>query len=150
LHRIYPQDNDFQGDQVPGFGYVHDGADDTSFRFHKSIGFDSLFSPNRFNDGPGGNGDQVRRQVQAFLLAFDSNLAPIVGQQVTITHRNLAAALGRLGDLRRYAQRNVASPAVELSAIMIRLHRRMVGGSGKGGGEWADEGSARESGPERR
>jgi hypothetical protein len=26
-----------------------------------------------------------RRQVEAFMLAFDSNLAPIVGQQVTLT-----------------------------------------------------------------
>src|SRR6185437_3474810 len=37
-------------------------------------------------------GDQQRRQVEAFMLAFDSNLAPVVGQQVTLTATNGAAA----------------------------------------------------------
>ena len=37
-----------------------------------------------------------RRNVEAFLLAFDSNLAPIVGQQVTLTRQNAAAVGPRL------------------------------------------------------
>src|SRR5439155_1520397 len=37
-----------------------------------------------------------RRQVEQFLLAFDSNLAPIVGQQVTITAGNRAVAESRV------------------------------------------------------
>jgi YVTN family beta-propeller protein len=93
---IYPRYNDFTGDQVRGFGFVHDGATDTIFRFHSAIGFDNLFSENGFDDSPGGDGDLRRHQTEAFILAFDSNLAPIVGQQVTITPENVATALARL------------------------------------------------------
>jgi hypothetical protein len=39
-----------------------------------------------------------RSNVEAFLLAFDSNLAPIVGQQVTLTRQN-AAEVGPRIDL---------------------------------------------------
>jgi hypothetical protein len=37
-----------------------------------------------------------RRALEAFLLAFDSNLAPIVGQQVTLTKRNAEVAGPRI------------------------------------------------------
>lgn len=33
-----------------------------------------------------------RRQVEAFLMAYDSNMAPIVGQQVTLRHDNSAVS----------------------------------------------------------
>src|SRR5262249_38000049 len=42
------------------------------------------------------DGFRKRRQVEQFLLAFDSNLAPIVGQQVTITAGNRATATARV------------------------------------------------------
>jgi DNA-binding beta-propeller fold protein YncE len=95
---IYPGDNDPTGDQVRGFGYLNDGAEDTIFRFMQTIGFDqqSGFSHNGFDDGPGGDGVQRRHQVEAYLMAFDTNLAPIVGQQVTVTNHNAAAAISRL------------------------------------------------------
>ena len=35
-------------------------------------------------DGPS-SGDVKRRQMEQFMLAFDTDLAPIVGQQVTLT-----------------------------------------------------------------
>jgi hypothetical protein len=38
----------------------------------------------------------MRRQVESLMLAFDSNLAPIVGQQVTLTTRNAAVANPRI------------------------------------------------------
>jgi len=64
----------FLGDQVRGFGFLHDGSVDTVFDFlHASV----------FNFGS--NADTKRRQVEAFLLAFDTGLAPIVGQQVSAT-----------------------------------------------------------------
>ena len=95
--------NAFTGDQVRGFGVMHDGSNDTSFRFHAGIGFlargpSPTLPPNP--DGfpavvddpstPAGQAElqanvTLRRQVEAFVLAFDSNLFPIVGQQVTLT-----------------------------------------------------------------
>jgi hypothetical protein len=81
---------------VRGFGFFNDGANDTVFRFLNVIGFDNAtFSPNGF-DEVGGTGDVRRRQVEQYLLAFDSNLAPIVGQQVTFTGLNTVAANQRL------------------------------------------------------
>ncbi|WP_420814248.1 hypothetical protein [Polyangium fumosum] len=101
---IFPKDNDPMGDQVRGFGFTNDGSEDTIFRFMNSRGFDDQtsfpnsppVSPNGFDESPPGAGDPVRRQVEQFLLAFDSNLAPIVGQQVTVTNQNSAAANVRL------------------------------------------------------
>jgi len=62
----------FQGNQVRGFGFLHDGTTDTLFRFLNAIGF-------TFPD------DTTRRNVEQYLLAFDSDFAPIVGQQITLT-----------------------------------------------------------------
>ena len=36
---ILPGDNDHKGDQVRGFGFLHDGSFDTVFRFMRGIGF---------------------------------------------------------------------------------------------------------------
>jgi len=41
-------------------------------------------------------GDQTRRDVEQFMLAFDSDLAPIVGQQVTLTSQNAGAVGSRI------------------------------------------------------
>ena len=41
------------------------------------------------------DGDGPRRAVEAFVLAFDSNLKPVVGQQITIGRRASAAELAR-------------------------------------------------------
>ncbi|WP_437968165.1 hypothetical protein WMF04_02200 [Sorangium sp. So ce260] len=98
---ILPGDNDPMGDQVRGFGFLHDGSFDTLFRFFRGMGFSPFTGfTNQFGtfpDNPGGlpdspAGDAVRRQLEAFLLAFDSNVAPIVGQQVTLRWDNQAAA----------------------------------------------------------
>jgi hypothetical protein len=70
------------GDQVRGFGYTHDGSVDTLFRFVSSTVFDIT------------NTEQTR--VQAFMIAYDSDLAPIVGQQVTLTSTNSAVANPRI------------------------------------------------------
>ena len=84
---VNPGDNDFKGDQVRGFGYQHDGAMDTALRFISMGGFnESSLSPGGFPPGPAG--DLLRRQVTLFVYAFDTNLFPIVGQQVTLTDTN--------------------------------------------------------------
>ncbi len=86
-------DNGFKGDQVRGFGYEHDGGVDTLFRFFNGQGF------NQSSGNLGGfTSDAQRRQMEQFVLAFDSNLAPIVGQQITITSTN-AAVVGPRIDL---------------------------------------------------
>jgi hypothetical protein len=41
--------------------------------------------------------------MEQFLLAFDSNLAPIVGQQITLTRRNIDAAQWRIDLLMKRA-----------------------------------------------
>jgi DNA-binding beta-propeller fold protein YncE len=95
-------DNAFMGDQIRGFGFLHDGSVDTMNRFHSTVLFVQRPPTSPQDPGnPGGfpltpAGFQLRRQVEQFLLAFDSNLAPIVGQQVTMTARNQVGASARL------------------------------------------------------
>jgi YVTN family beta-propeller protein len=76
--------NGFLGDQVRGFGFLHDGSVDTLFRFFDLVGFNQSAS----NSGgflPGAAGDLQRVQMEKFILAFDTDLAPAVGQQVAAT-----------------------------------------------------------------
>jgi DNA-binding beta-propeller fold protein YncE len=116
---VLPFDNiGFLGPQVRGFGFLHDGSVDTVFRFISSVVFtprppgtipilDPRTPPELLDHGqdPGNAGglpippnDPItpRRDLEAFLLAFDSNLAPIVGQQITLTKRNAAVAGPRI------------------------------------------------------
>jgi len=81
----------FMGDQIRGFGFLHDGSTDTMFRFFTATVFANRAPGSISPTDPGNPGfsfdlDGVikRQQVEQFLLAFDSNLAPIVGQQVTL------------------------------------------------------------------
>ena len=90
-----PGDNGFKGDQVRGFGFLHDGSVDTLFRFHNAIVFNqSDLNPTGIPAGPAG--DPLRRRLETFMMAFDSNLAPIVGQQVTRTGTNAGVANPRI------------------------------------------------------
>jgi len=70
------------GDQIRGFGFTHDGAVDTLFRFFTAKVFRTMGTTG-FPSGAAGN--QTRNDVVDFVYAFDSDLAPIVGQQVTLT-----------------------------------------------------------------
>jgi hypothetical protein len=56
------------------------------------------FVPTGNSGFPQTDPDATRRDVEQFLLAFDSDLAPIVGQQITLTSSN-AAAVGPRIDL---------------------------------------------------
>lgn len=64
----------FMGDQIRGFGYDNSGA---------SGSIDLFLQENVFSIG-----DVERQQFEQFLLAFPSELAPIVGQQVTVNSDN--------------------------------------------------------------
>ena len=97
-------DNAFMGDQIRGFGFLHDGSVDTLNRFHSSLIFvqrpAGALAP-QDPGNPGGfpltpEGYLQRRQVEQFMLAFDSNLAPIVGQQITLSAKNQVEGLPRL------------------------------------------------------
>jgi YVTN family beta-propeller protein len=91
----------FLGPQIRGFGFLHDGSVDTVFRFISASVFfprppGSIPSldprtppsmvPDPGNPGlpPTPEGILLRRDLEAFLLAFDSNMLPVVGQQVTV------------------------------------------------------------------
>lgn len=79
-------DDAFLGDQIRGFGYTHEGSMDSVFGFLSQIGFieDPVFNPGGLeSDTP-----TERRQVESFVLAMDSNMAPIVGQQITLSGSN--------------------------------------------------------------
>ena len=93
---LFPSDpSPTMGDQVRGFGFLHDGSVDTLFRFHGAKVFEQSF----LNPGgipTGAAGETIRHQLEAFLLAFDSNMAPIVGQQISLTRTNGTTAGARI------------------------------------------------------
>ena len=78
-----------QGDQVRGFGFLHDGSIATVADFLHA----TVFSLS----------EQERNDLQQFIFAFDSTFAPVVGQQVTLTGSNAAAVGARLDLLRQRA-----------------------------------------------
>src|SRR5262249_9093281 len=73
------------GDQVRGFGVLHDGSISTVFDFVSSPVFQNLNTTEK-------------QQLEQFLLAFDTGLAPAVGQQVSIDANtfNLTAFVNRI------------------------------------------------------
>jgi len=83
----------FLGDQIRGFGLNHDGAVPDLFVFVS--GFDQIpLNPAGIPNTPAGN--QAKLDMVQYQLAFESNLSPIVGQQVTLTAANQAVASGRV------------------------------------------------------
>ncbi len=90
-------DDTFMGDQIRGFGYIFDGSFDTVFRFLSVFSFDGTpgtdqadsFEPQTLPDPVAvARGNQRRRQVEAFVHAFDTNMFPVVGQQITFDGSN--------------------------------------------------------------
>ena len=91
----------FMGDQIRGFGFLSAGDFDTIAHFMSAAAFSATdpFIPNP----EGFTSVEERRALEAFLLAFDSNLAPIVGQQITVRGPGDAAALARVALMRSRA-----------------------------------------------
>jgi MYXO-CTERM domain-containing protein len=73
----------FAGDQVRGSGFLHDGSVPTVRDF---------LSANVFNDVSATDRDNL----EALIMAFDTNLAPIVGQQVTLSDTSESDAQARV------------------------------------------------------
>ena len=106
------------GPQIKGFGFMHDGGMDTLDKFLQGEVF-------RFDLDPDAN-DTKRRQVIDFVMAMDSELAPIVGQQITLTATSSTAAKNRIDLLRARAM--VTSPREECDLIV----KGVVAGEARG------------------
>jgi DNA-binding beta-propeller fold protein YncE len=101
-------DSGFMGDQIRGFGFTNDGGIDTMFRFFTA----SVFRPTPNSGFPLLNPDATRRDMVQFMLAFDSDLAPIVGQQVTLTGGNGSAVGPRIDLFKQRANSSFPSKAL--------------------------------------
>jgi hypothetical protein len=77
--------NTHQGPQVRGFGFLHDGGVDTIFRFHQANVFNLT--------------NAEGRDIEEFMLTFPTTLAPMVGQQITLTATNGATVDARLDQM---------------------------------------------------
>ncbi len=120
-----PGNNVNQGAQVRGSGFQHDGSVDTLFRFLQA----RVFNANAGNRVGFAGGDPQRRDVEQFLLAFDTDLAPIVGQQVTLDANNAAMVGPRIGLLIARARTPFASQVLGPGATECDLVARgVVGG----------------------
>ena len=74
-----------------GFGYTHDGSVDRLIAVHDSAGFDF--------GSPQAVADANRRDLAAYLLAFDTGIAPAVGVQVTFNGTSNPTGEARLDSL---------------------------------------------------
>ncbi|MBI3562173.1 MAG: hypothetical protein HY080_10730 [Gammaproteobacteria bacterium] len=96
------------GDQIRGFGFMHDGGMDTLDKFLQGKVF-------RFDPDPIINNTK-RSQVIDFVLAMESNLAPIVGQQITLSATSGVDSANRIDLLR--ARALVTTPRTECDLIV--------------------------------
>jgi DNA-binding beta-propeller fold protein YncE len=72
------------GDQVRGFGFVHDGTADTLEHFFTV----RVFQPTLNSGFPLFKTAETQRDVEQFMHAMESDVAPIVGQQTTLNATN--------------------------------------------------------------
>ncbi|MFN8641771.1 MAG: hypothetical protein U0802_08990 [Candidatus Binatia bacterium] len=107
------------GDQVRGFGVLHDGSIDTVRRFLNPTTF-SLTVAERTN-------------LEAFIMAYDSDLPPMVGQQITRTATNGATVDTRIAALLTAANTPYASkllgPGARQCDVIVK---GVVGGQARG------------------
>jgi YVTN family beta-propeller protein len=99
-----------------GFGYTHDGSVDNLFDFLHFPGF---------NFGtPVSVADANRRDVESFLLAFDTGMAPAVGYQITFDGSNN-------GDATLSARMDTLEAQANLGNCELIAHGR-IGGTPRG------------------
>lgn len=91
-------DWDHKGEQIRGFGYDHAGAVDSLERFMHYVLF--TYPLLKTED----ERTEARRAMADYMLQFETNLAPIVGQQVTISKDSTAAEKDRVNLLVERAQ----------------------------------------------
>src|SRR5438046_10550919 len=66
------------GKQFSGFGFIHDGSTDSVFDFFHAPVFTF-------------QSDSQRRDVEQFVLAFDTGTAPAVGLEIAVNGSNKTA-----------------------------------------------------------
>ena len=96
------------GDQIKGFGFMHDGGMDTIDKFLSGGVF-------RFHSNDTINATK-RSQVVDFVMVMDSEMAPVMGQQVTLSASSGTDVNDRIDLLRARAQ--VTSPRPECDLIV--------------------------------
>jgi YVTN family beta-propeller protein len=82
--RSLPKNGAHMGPQIRGYGFTHDGGADTVIRFATYPAF-------RYEDP-----DRQRREIEQYLFAFEANLKPIVGQQITVNEINIEQTADRV------------------------------------------------------
>ncbi|MCO7224941.1 hypothetical protein [Pleionea sp. CnH1-48] len=103
-----------QGEQIRGFGFLHDGATDQLINFLRGGVFDNGEEPCadgnlpvhgcEFNEGVVGIPDEQTRQgLVDFMMEFDSDISPIVGQQITLNANTGNVVIQRLNLLEQRA-----------------------------------------------
>jgi len=110
--RFAGSDENF-GDQIKGFGFMHDGNMDTLDNFLRG----SVF---RFHPDDNTN-DLQRSMVVDFVMAMDSEFAPIVGQQITLSSSTGADTDSRLDLLLERAAITTPRPECDLIANGVIL-----------------------------
>jgi hypothetical protein len=117
------------GDQIRGFGFTNEGASPTIFHFVTA----AVFHPQILSGFPLINPNATRRNVEQFLLAFDSDLAPITGQQVTLTSSNSSAVGARITLMEQRANASFTSKVLGGTVKEVELVARVVqNGTAKG------------------
>ncbi len=111
-------DGSFTGPQVRGFGFLHDGSTARVFDFLGA----SVFSVDAAE----------RRDLEAFIMAFDSDLAPIVGQQVTVRNGSGQDVLDRLDLLIERALTPFVVPGAGVMTECDLIVKGVVGGASRG------------------
>jgi hypothetical protein len=112
-----------------GFGYTHDGSTDNIFDFLHFPGF---------NFGSGPAADATRRDVEQFLLCFDTGMAPAVGAQITFD-------AGNVGDPALAARMDTLEAQADSSCDLVakgRLAGQPRGWLYVGGGLWKPDKAA--------
>ena len=89
-------DTQHKGDQIRSFGYTHDGSKDEPMRFFNAF-VATPSTPDGFTTL------QQQKEVAEFLFAADTNLKPVVGQQVTLAANNVTVTGPRIDLLKARA-----------------------------------------------
>jgi DNA-binding beta-propeller fold protein YncE len=109
-----------QGAQIRGFGFLHDGSIDTLFRFTSA----TLFSVD----------DTEQEQLEALIMAFASDLPPMVGQQITRTSTSGSAVNNRINAMITAADQiypsKLLGPGARQCDVIVK---GVIGGQPRGG-----------------